>query len=155
MPKEKKKKKAVKPTRSKLVKKADKLFSIYTRLHYADSKWYVRCFTCWKRFKRDDRNMNCWHFISRKCFPLRWNLNNARPQCFMPCNSKLQGNWEPVLFRINLVEEIWEEKVQELENEYLFWKQKWDKVSTPQIEIIIQTLEQLIIDESKRVDRIQ
>ena len=38
MPKEKKKKKAVKPTRSKLVKKADKLFSIYTRLHYADSK---------------------------------------------------------------------------------------------------------------------
>lgn len=153
MPKEKKKKKAVKPTRSKLVKKADKLFSIYTRLHYADKNGYVRCFTCWKRFKRDDRNMNCWHFISRKCFPLRWNLNNARPQCFMPCNSKLQGNWEPVLFRINLVEEIWEEKVQELENEYLFWKQKWDKVSTPQIEIIIQTLEQLIIDESKRVDR--
>ena len=153
MPKEKKKKKAVKPTRSKLVKKADKLISIYTRLHYADKNGYVRCFTCWKRFKRDDRNMNCWHFISRKCFPLRWNLNNARPQCFMPCNSKLQGNWEPVLFRINLVEEIWEDKVQELENEYLFWKQKWDKVSTPQIEIIIQTLEQLIIDESKRVDR--
>ncbi len=150
MPTKKKPKKAKEPTRSQLIKKADKLFSIYTRIHYADRDGYVRCYTCWKKLRWDDPQMNCWHFISRKCIPLRWNKNNARPQCFMPCNSKLAWNWEPVLFRINLVEEIGEEEVQKLENEYLFWKQHDDKISTPQIKIIIQTLEELIIKESER-----
>lgn len=145
MPKKKK------TTRSQLVKKADKLFSIYTRLRFTDNEWYVRCYTCGKKFKWNDRNMNCWHFISRKCTPLRWNFNNARPQCYFPCNTKLQWNWEPVIFRINLVEEIWEKKVKELENEYLLWKQSKSEVKTPEIEIIIQTLEQLIIEESKRL----
>ena len=150
MPKEKKKKKMPKPTRKKLVDKADKLFSIYIRVHYADDDGYCRCYTCWTKLKWNDRNMNCWHFISRKCNNLRRDLNNARPQCFRPCNNKLQGNWEPVLFRINLVEEIWERKVRELENKYLLWKQDKTEVKTREIEDKIKELEQLIIEESKR-----
>lgn len=70
---------AKKPTRSKLVKKLDVIFSQFIRLTYADSHGMVKCFTCEKRdhFK----SMQCGHFMSRKHYSTRWDENNCRVQC--------------------------------------------------------------------------
>ena len=139
-----------KPSRQKLVKKADKVVSIYIRLLYSDKRWYVKCFTDGKKLKWDDPNMNAGHFISRRCTPLRWDIRNIRPQCFFPCNNKLQGNWEPIIFRKNLQDEIGEEAVLDLESRYFEWKQKPVKVSTPEIEEIIRKYTELAKQEADK-----
>lgn len=74
---------AKKPTRSKIVKKLDVIFSQYIRLKYADKRGMVKCFTCdkvshWK-------NIQNGHFRSRRFYATRWSEDNCRPQC-VRCN---------------------------------------------------------------------
>ena len=74
---------AKKPTRSKIVKKLDVIFSQYIRLKYADKNGMVKCFTCdskfhWKKIQNG-------HFRSRRYYATRWNEQNCRPQC-VRCN---------------------------------------------------------------------
>ena len=66
-------------SRSKLVKKADKVFSEYIRRRYADARGYAKCFTCgkvdhWKK-------LQCGHFQSRKNYSTRWEEMNCQVQC--------------------------------------------------------------------------
>jgi len=68
-----------KPTRSKLVKQADKIFSEYIRRRNANELGMAECFTCgkidhWK-------NLQCGHFQSRKHYSTRWNEKNCQVQC--------------------------------------------------------------------------
>lgn len=70
---------AKKPTRSKIVKKLDVIFSQYTRLKYADKNGMAECFTCGKRSHW--KSMQCGHFMSRKHYSTRWDENNVRVQC--------------------------------------------------------------------------
>jgi len=137
-------------TRSKLVKKCDKLFSIFIRLHFADKDWYVRCYTCWKKMKWNDKECSCGHWITRAFFFLRWNINNARPQCMRKCNSKLSGNWEPLIFRKNLINEIGIEEVESMENDYIEYRKdpSWYKVHTFTMEYQIQELQKAIKAEA-------
>lgn len=139
--------------RTKLVKKCDRLFSIFIRLHFADNDWYVRCFTCWKKMKLNDPECSCGHWISRTVQFLRWNINNARPQCMWRCNSKLSGNWEPLIFRKQLVRELGESEVENMENEYITYRQDPTKfkVHTSEIEQRIEELKWLIHEEEERL----
>ena len=139
--------------RTKLVKKCDRLFSIFIRLHYADDDWYVRCFTCWKKMRWNDPECSCGHWISRSVQFLRWDINNARPQCMWKCNSKLSGNWEPLIFRKQLVSEIGETEVENMENKYITYRQDPTKfkVHTSEIEMIIDELKIWIQSESDRL----
>lgn len=91
------------------IKEADKAFSLYIRKKYANAEGYVRCFTCpatghWKEF-------DCGHFISRKHMSVRWNQNNARPQCKY-CNQAKYGMEN--VFQLRLTREIGIEKVEKL-----------------------------------------
>lgn len=140
-------------SRTKLVKKCDRLFSIFIRLHFADKDWYVRCFTCWKKMKWNDKDCSCGHWISRTVQFLRWNINNARPQCMWKCNSKLSGNWEPLIFRKELIKEIWIEEVEKMENDYIEYRKDPTKfkVHTSEIEMIINELKIWIQSESDRL----
>lgn len=81
-----------KSQRSKLIKKADELFSEYIRRKYADDMGMVKCFTCGKKTYWYGEGMQCGHFISRSCIKLRWDETNARPQCYR-CNVALNGNY--------------------------------------------------------------
>lgn len=68
-----------KPTRSKLVKQADQVFSEYIRRRNANELGMAECFTCgkidhWK-------NLQCGHFQSRKHYSTRWNEKNCQVQC--------------------------------------------------------------------------
>ena len=67
-----------KPSRSKLVKKLDSVFSQYIRLK--DSvDGYATCFTCGK--KDHWKKLQNGHFQSRKHYATRWDEQNCQVQC--------------------------------------------------------------------------
>lgn len=68
-----------KPTRSKLVKQADKIFSEYIRRRNANELGMAECFTCGK--VDHWKNLQCGHFQSRKHYSTRWNEKNCQVQC--------------------------------------------------------------------------
>ena len=74
---------AKKPSRSKLVKKLDVVFSQYIRLSNADNNGYCTCVTCNKKFHW--KEIQAGHFMSRKHYSIRWDERNVKPQC-VACN---------------------------------------------------------------------
>lgn len=88
-----------KPTRSKIVKKLDVIFSQYIRLKYSDNFGMTECFTCGKRDHW--KKMQCGHFQSRKNYATRWDSDNCRVQC-LGCNMFKSG--EQYAFGRNLGE---------------------------------------------------
>lgn len=74
---------AKKPTRSKLIKKLDVVFSKYIRLSNADKNGFCKCITCGNRFFWS--KIQAGHFMSRKHYSTRWNEDNVKPQC-VACN---------------------------------------------------------------------
>lgn len=73
----------MKPNRSKLKEKLDKVFSEYVRMKYADFRGVTACYTCgtpyhWKKIQAG-------HFQSRVKMPTRWDEKNVKPQC-VRCN---------------------------------------------------------------------
>lgn len=78
------------PSRSKLVKKADSVFSTFIRLRDSDKKGFVKCPLCWcKVHWKKAQNM---HFITRACRFYRYDEDNCHAWC-MRCNVILNGNY--------------------------------------------------------------
>ena len=75
--------KAKKPTRSKLVKKLDFIFSQYIRKKNADKNGNCTCCTCGKVLHW--KEIQAGHFMSRKHYSIRWDERNVHPQC-VACN---------------------------------------------------------------------
>ena len=74
-----------KPTRSKLVKKLDVIFSQYIRLSNSNSRGYCKCVTCGKEGHWKNGGIQAGHFMSRKHYSTRWDERNVKPQC-VACN---------------------------------------------------------------------
>ena len=72
-----------KPTRSKLLKKLDTVFSQWVRLSNADNNKNCICVTCNKVFFW--KEIQAGHFMSRKHYSTRWDKRNVFPQC-VGCN---------------------------------------------------------------------
>ena len=83
-------------TRSKLIKKLDKVFSLYIRQRYAKNE-IAQCFTCGK--KDHYKRLQCGHFQSRKYYSTRWDEINCQVQC-AGCNVFKYG--EQYKFSVNL-----------------------------------------------------
>lgn len=98
-----------KPTRSKLVKKLDSVFSLYIRQRNKDSRGYVECVTCGK--KDHYKKLQAGHFISRKNYSTRWNEDNVQVQC-VACNVYRYG--EQYKFSLWLDNNYGEGKAEEL-----------------------------------------
>lgn len=79
-----------KPTRSKLVKKLDILFSQFVRVSSADKNGYCTCITCGKKGHWKDGGIQAGHFMSRKHYSTRWDIRNVKPQC-VGCNMFKSG----------------------------------------------------------------
>lgn len=79
-----------KPTRSKLVKKLDVVFSQYVRLSNADKRGYCTCVTCGKIGHWKTGGIQAGHFMSRKHYSTRWDERNVKPQC-IACNVYRSG----------------------------------------------------------------
>jgi len=67
------------PTLSSLEKKLDKVFSEYIRRKDADEGGTVACVTCGKLFHW--KEVHCGHFVKRQHRAVRWDVDNAGPQC--------------------------------------------------------------------------
>lgn len=91
--KKKEKKEFVKQTKrvsiTSLVKKLDRVFSIFIRLRYAKKGGEVKCFTCDKPMHW--RNSQCGHFMSRRYMSTRFHEQNCMVQCY-GCNIMMSGN---------------------------------------------------------------
>ena len=96
-------------TRSKLVKKIDKLFSLYIRNRYSKNG-KAKCFTCGK--VDDIKKLHAGHFMSRKHYSTRWDETNVQVQC-PKCN--LFGQGEQYAFGKLLDIRIAEGKAEELQ----------------------------------------
>jgi hypothetical protein len=79
-----------KPTRSKLVKKLDILFSQFVRVSNTDKNGYCICVTCGKKGHWKDGSIQAGHFMSRKHYSTRWDIRNVKPQC-VGCNMFKSG----------------------------------------------------------------
>jgi len=123
-------------TRSKLIKKLDKVFSLYIRLRYAKNE-IAQCFTCGK--KDHYKRLQCGHFQSRKHYSTRWDEINCQVQC-PKCNVFNYG--ESYVFGKNLDMEFGEGCAESL---YLKAKQTV-KYSTDDINELITKYTLLIKD---------
>jgi hypothetical protein len=123
-------------SRSKLIKKLDKVFSLYIRLRYAKNE-IAQCFTCGK--KDHYKRLQCGHFQSRKHYSTRWDEINCQVQC-AGCNVFRYG--EQFVFGKNLDMEFGEGC-----SESLYYKaKKTVKYSTNDINELITKYTLLIND---------
>ena len=99
---------AKKPTRSKLVKNLDVVFSQYVRLSNADSRGFCTCVTCGKQGHWKTGGIQAGHFISRKHYSTRWDERNVKPQC-VACNVYRAGEQYKYSLYLgnNLAEELY------------------------------------------------
>jgi len=127
-----------KPTIKTLTKKLDTIFSEYIRRKDADKNGLVQCFTCgvikyWK-----GEGIQCGHFISRSKKAIRWDENNAKPQCYS-CNcgrygeqfifgQKLGSTITDELFRKS--RQIYRGDITELQNKIEYFKEKLKKLDS-------------------------
>ena len=83
-------KKTKSPTKTKLRKRADSVFSTFVRLRDSNKQWIVTCPLCWSKLPRKQaQNM---HFIKRSCWLYRFNEDNCHAGCYR-CNVVLSWNY--------------------------------------------------------------
>lgn len=110
-----KKKKSDKPrkrqtSKATLIKKLDKVFSLYIRLRDSDTNGYCRCISCGKiHYWKEIQNG---HYMSRRYLSTRFDEMNCNAQC-VACNIFNQGNIQ--MYRQNLINKIGEKNVDYLE----------------------------------------
>ncbi len=106
------KKKRGKTPRQKAMDRADEWFSRYIRCKYAfwsNGEWFCRCYTCGTHKKIAEIQNGHWR---RRGFKTtRFHEHDARPQC-VKCNYHRSG--EPEIFERNLIQELGQEKVEEI-----------------------------------------
>ena len=101
---------------------ADRVFSEYCRLYYADNEWYVKCITSW--VKMYWTKAQCWHFISRWVMKYRYDILNCYPQSYA---ENVMLSWNYKVYTLRMIDMLWKEKVEEMVNdkEIVEYKQWW------------------------------
>lgn len=107
-----------KSPRQKAMDRADEWFSKYIRLKYSFEscgELVCRCYTCnsihWIK------QLDCGHYVNREHKTVRFDENNARPQCVF-CNQHRSGRH--AIFGLNLEKEVGAEEVDRLRQLSLF-----------------------------------
>lgn len=101
---------------------ADRVFSEYCRLYYADDYGYVKCITSW--VKMYWTKAQCWHFISRGVMKYRYDILNCYPQSYA---ENVMLSWNYKVYTLRMIDMLWKEKVEEMINdkETVEYKQWW------------------------------
>lgn len=101
---------------------ADRVFSEYCRLYYADDYWYVRCITSWVMMFWT--KAQCWHFISRGVMKYRYDILNCYPQSYA---ENVMLSWNYKVYTLRMIDMLWKEKVEEMINdeETYSYTQQW------------------------------
>ena len=91
---------------------ADRVFSEYCRLYYADSHWFVKCIT--SGVKMFWTKAQCWHFISRWVMKYRFDIKNCYPQSYA---ENVMLSWNYKVYTLKMIDMLWKEKVEEMVND--------------------------------------
>lgn len=75
-------------TRTQLIKKADRYFSLAIRYRDADRHGLITCITC--PIRKPVKEMHAGHFMSRRFMNTRWDDENVNGQC-SGCNTFRAG----------------------------------------------------------------
>lgn len=121
--------------RKTLIYKLDLVVSRYARQLYADKNGICTCYTCGKRIPWKAGDIG--HCISRRYINTRFDLDNLRFQC-QECNRVLHGNYK--VYYPKLEKELGQEKYQKM------WQKarSGDKISTPELEILLEKYNNLL-----------
>ena len=96
---------------------ADRVFSEYCRLYYADDYGYVKCITSGVRmFWKDSQ---CWHFISRWVLKYRYDILNCYPQSYA---ENVMLSWNYKVYTLRMIDMLWKEQVEYMINDKDLWK---------------------------------
>ena len=93
---------------------ADRVFSEYDRLYYADEYWYVRCITSGVKMFWD--KSQCWHFISRAVMRYRYDILNCYPQSY---RDNVELSWNYKVYTLKMIDLLGREKVEYMLNDKL------------------------------------
>ena len=101
---------------------ADRVFSEYCRLYYADNEWYVNCIT--SGVKMYWTKAQCWHFISRWVLKYRYDILNCYPQSYA---ENVMLSWNYKVYTLRMIDMLGKEKVEEMVNdkELVNYSQEW------------------------------
>lgn len=136
---------------------ADRVFSEYCRLYYADEYWYVRCITSGvKMFWKDSQ---CWHFISRWILKYRYDILNCYPQSYA---ENVMLSWNYKVYTLKMIDMLGREKVEEMMNdketvEYKQWwyedhiQERYKFITEKKLEISLTEKKELIEKKSDKV----
>lgn len=92
-----------------LVKKLDRIFSLYIRLRDAMPNGYTKCISCGKI--KSFKDMDCGHFFSRRHMATRFDEDNAHSECAY-CNRFRSDHL--VDYQINLIRKIGQNRYEKL-----------------------------------------
>jgi hypothetical protein len=109
----------MKPSISKLKKKADAIFSQYIRLKNSDWRGYCTCYTCGKisHYKK----LQCGHFEKRGNNATRYDEENCRVQC-VGCNVFQAGNYPIFSHKLDQEDPTLRPRLREKASQIKQWK---------------------------------
>lgn len=134
-----------KPTaRQQAMNDADTWFSRYIRLNnafYASGVWFCKCYTCNKPISISKIQNGHWQRRGYKT--VRFDLNNARPQC-LKCNYYESG--KPEIFELKLIKEVGQDEVDRIkllaqetgEDNEIFYREQAEKYEKLAMDIVNQ-----------------
>jgi len=136
-------KKTKSPTKTKLRKKADSVFSTFVRLRDSNKQWVVTCPLCWSRIPRKKaQNM---HFIKRSCRLYRYDESNCHAGCYR-CNVIL--SWNYIIYTRWMQKEYGIDYVDNMISQAKRLNKEWSKADYQKI---IDTYTEKIIEYSKQL----
>ena len=131
------------PTKTKLRKKADSVFSTFVRLRDSNKQWIVVCPLCWSKLPRKQaQNM---HFIKRSCWFYRYDESNCHAWCYR-CNVIL--SWNYIAYTRWMQREYGIDFVDHMIDESKKLHKEWSKEDYQKI---IDTYTEKIIEYSKKL----
>lgn len=90
---------------------ADRVFSEYCRLYYADEYGYVYCITSGVKMHRT--KAQCWHFVSRAVLIYRYDIENCYPQSY---RDNVELSWNYKIYTLKMIDMLGREKVEYMLN---------------------------------------
>lgn len=125
--------------RKDLIKRCDRLRQTIARYEGAKKKggvWVNKCVSCGQTVRCDKANGG--HFISRTCYPLRWDKKNVHCQC-VQCN--LYRNGAYLEYSQWFIQQYGQETFDRYVNDYRKWRAgKMSSLRIDEIRTIYDTL---------------
>lgn len=128
---------------------ADRVFSEYCRLYYADDYGYVRCIT--SGVKMFWTKAQCWHFISRAVMRYRYDILNCYPQSYA---ENVMLSWNYKVYTLKMIDMLGRKKVEYMLNDKStvdYWQERYEKMIQKRYKFITEKKE-LISKMSKESD---